>query len=354
MTQHPPEKHTNSPATEPAAYTVSWRLVALQFLVLMGCTALGFVALGKMGAEVSWESMTRHLTPLAVAAPAGLYAFAWVVEGVRNWFLFRALGSRVASSQVVLGFIGGLFMAHITPFTAGGAPLQMAYFALLGVSTGESGAVFAIGGVFAQLTLALGVVVFLWLSGETGLILAPALYLLAMVGILVLVFWKGGKLEKNRVLTGSKNKLAAHMVESLRDIPPAMGSLLRIPVPVTLLVLLMTWMYHLIYMASAPLLFTLMHGGDPHWMEFTARAGVVLLLVSLSPTPGGAGAAEALSAKFLGPMLDGKMSVGDFTLLWRTVTFHWATLAGFVAFLVMLHYARKHLGAAGPLKAKSG
>lgn len=324
-------------------FSVKWKMLLAQLFGVLLCTGLGFVALKQVGEEIDIAELKRRLTVPSVVVPALLYTLAWVMEGLRNWFLLKAMGEKISFWQVFLAFIGGLFVAHITPFTGGGGPIQMAYFALFGVSVARSGAMLAIGGLFAQGSLAVTIIVLLAIKGDYSLLGKSLIYFLGILVILGIVFFFGGeeKAESEAKKHQKEKKWLKALLVTMKDIPPAMRMVLKLPPSLILSTLFFTVAYHLLYMVTAPVLFQLLTGELPDFGLWLGRIGAVVLFVSLVPTPGGAGGAEALVAQIMGPLLEGHFSVGNFTLLWRTVTFHWATIIGLMGLVLMMRVAGK-------------
>jgi len=334
----------------------------LEFFAVVSVVAL--VALlfygGNWGASL--EAVER-LRPGWVLAALALASFDWWGGGIRIWLLARFLRPRVPFRGMVLAAGLNTWGSYLTPSQAGGGPVMIWAMSRAGVPVPEAmiatfmsfvGTVvfFAVAGPLAIVlgagrslrAHALGVLHLslydLFKASAWGFVITGGLHLVVLLfpsQARRLVHWAIGWLER-RGGGGGSARLAGRMAALREAIDRMQECVVQFLRPAGLLAL-----------AGGVVTSALAHANKLLAGYLALRAlgiqanfvDVLLLQTSLSfllyfaPTPGAAGAAEALSAALMSVYVP-RALLPIYTLLWRA-TVSYATVAfGSVVFFRML------------------
>lgn len=301
----------------------------------------------REGVTIDWHEMNF----IALAGAAGVMVAAWGVDALRIQWLAAGVGGRIAFRAALRTVLAGYFVANVTPFLAGGAPVQVYSLLRAGLPLAEASAVIVAGGVLAQATLVVAALVVL-LGGVPGpetvpwlgqaMLVATVAYGVAL-GALV---WALPRLDVARRLVsagfGAAGALFGHrrgerweartlaFVERLAESFALLFQ--RRPGRLVVAVLLYALFFLAVFSVAPIIAYGL--GLDVPLSTLVAVQVPFFLLLTLAPTPGGTGAAEyGLFALFEG--LVPAAGLGLLVSGVRAITFYLNLTAGAVSLTLM-------------------
>ena len=331
----------------------------LEFFAVVSVVAL--VALlfygGNWGASLE---AVEHLRPGWVLAALALSSFDWWGGGVRIWLLARFLRGRVPFRGMVLAAGLNTWGSYLTPSQTGGGPVMIWAMSRAGVPVPEA--------MIATFMSFVGTVVFFAVAGPLAIVLGagrslrshgvPLLHLslydvfkvsawgfvitggLHLVVLLFpsqarrLVHWAIGWLERR----GSA-RIAGRMAGLREAIDRMQECVVQFLRPAGLLALaggvVTSALAHANKLLAGYVVLRAL-GIQANFVDVLLLQTTISFLLYFAPTPGAAGAAEALSAALMSVYVP-RTLLPIYTLLWRFTVSYATVIFGSVVFFKMLH-----------------
>ncbi len=261
---------------------------------------------------------------------------AWFTKAYRMYVIARGMGEKIGLGQCFQIYLATCFMSHVTPFNAGGTPLQVYLLHKKGLSIGKATAVTTIDlGLHSLVYLMILIVTislnvgFLKKAGifnqeliwKTWVIISS----LITVGVVLYFMFRFSWGKKISVIMKKKG-----LINRLRQEFSLFkeGSLLLVQrnwlgMFKAVLASFIHWFF---YLLLAPIILLAM---DKEIEFFSLMYSQLIFNVAqtLIPTPGGSGGAEVLLS-YLFRGLTGAQGLGLFVLFWRIYTFYSSLLVG--------------------------
>lgn len=299
-----------------------------------------------------------------------LLGLSLLADGLRVTLTTRAAGFALRYRHGLRSVLVGHFVAAITPFLAGGAPLQVYSLYRAGVPSGMATALVLASGMVAQLILVIvSLALALWpsspLGAEGGLDVGVSilrwlviLYAAGLVAFFLLVWYAeaGGQRIIGAVAGFVRRRgwvnpikldaLADGLLTFLTELNRAFRDLISRRPRAALAVTGGYILYFLLFFSIAPALLMGLHTPVPYW-EALGLQIPVYLLASILPTPGASGGLEAgMAVAFAGEVPEA--ALGLFVVGWRLLTYYGHIIAGGVATALLVRSARRPEPAAAP------
>ncbi|MCS6861999.1 MAG: flippase-like domain-containing protein, partial [Abditibacteriales bacterium] len=311
-----------------------WKTWLLLSLALSGAAIVLLTALTRH--KGVWASL-RQLRLAFLGLALLIFVASWVVDGWRLRIVARAMGYEVRMRDAFPMMMACYFMAAVTPFMSGGAPVQIYGLHRLGVPLSEATAMVFVSGTLAQVVLfALALPVILmggaghdFLGGMTNA--AVLLYGAGLAGYILLLLKAKQvvrlSLRVGRALTGGRSaptgrgrRLAWRLLRFSHTFQRTVA-LLSLGRPYQLLVAALSLLlFYLLFFSLAPVLAAGLGAQVPYVPSLARQVGFYLLL-SIVPTPGGSAAAElGIAAVFVGLVPEHLLL--PLALSWRAITFY--------------------------------
>jgi len=323
---------------------VRFALGAVAFLLFSGAA---FWAIGAFLGEGMPRFDPRLVTPRAVALIGAFLLVYFLADGLRLYFVLRALEAPVAFGQILPLVFVNLFFSNITPMATGGGFAQIWYLKNCGVAVGVSAAATTIRTILAMLVIFVSAPLFLVAAPTVGIAGSPAALVntiaavLAayMAGFLILLLrpaWlialceKGMRLLERLHLLGAERRLT--WTDALHREAGAFAAGFRRFLSgswrLSVAAMLATIAFLLTLFAMPALLMALL-GLDPDWLSVIGTLSVVTFLMYFAPTPGGAGFSElAFAGLMAGQVGEGQLVLVIFA--WRLLTIYLGMAIGAV------------------------
>lgn len=261
---------------------------------------------------------------------------AWFSKAFRIYVIARGMGETIGLGPCFQIYLATCFVSHVTPFNAGGTPLQIYLLHKKGLSLGKATAV---------TTIDLG--------------LHSIVYLLILIGTLSLnvsLLKKEGFLNqaiigKSWIITASIIAVATifyiifrrSWAKKISEFMKKKGWLKRLRQEFylfkegSLLLIQSNWwgmfkailtsiIYWFFYLLLAPIIILAMNKAVEFFSLMYSQL-IFNVVQTLIPTPGGSGGAEVLLS-YLFRGITGAQGLGLFVLLWRIYTFYSSLLVG--------------------------
>ncbi|MBP3729112.1 MAG: flippase-like domain-containing protein, partial [Lachnospiraceae bacterium] len=229
-------------------------------------------------------------------------------EGGKYFSLIRQLTEKKDWSTSLKVTIYGRYYDNMTPSGAGGQPFQILYLKRRGLPDGASLAIPVYAFLLQQLSFVIVAIFFFLFFGH--LFRVPALKVTAYVGLgfyslmpiliilsalfpktmgkIIMRFLRG--LAAIRLLKDPETK-GAKILQQLQEYSRAINYINRHR-SLTLEMFLLSVLYHM-GRASLPFFILQAFGGQVDWLVVTVSTFFIYAAITIIPTPGGAGAAEA-------------------------------------------------------------
>ena len=304
------------------------------FLVIAAAAALVVIA-----ATASRDTLTglRHLEWRWLAVTLGLWLVATVIDGARLSVISHIAGRPLSVFESAELILIGYFMAAVTPFQAGGLPLQLYLMNKRGIAPGEATAILLGRGLlYYAMVLLLGPLVALRLGMSSVLLRVVAGYagVIVTVGTLVvlagLVFPRVVERLAENLRSKPETRVRRFLVRLLAEFGKFLAALRLILGPGNrgrlLVAAVLTVAYGAAYFSMGA---TLLAGlGLPVHGFKVIGIGLLLSAVLISiPTPGSSGIAEA-GAAALYSYICPKPMLGIYVVLWRLASFYLGAMFG--------------------------
>lgn len=280
---------------------------------------------------------------LALAAEAGM----WLLEGAGNMLLCRHLYRGWSYGRSFMAGMTSLFYSAITPFSAGGQPMQIYYMSKMGMEPGNACAVISVKSITHQavtvlLSLALiGTQLPFFQSRVSNLsfltligVLANLLFLAAVIlvslnsGIVYRVLrWGLRLLHRLRVVKDPEKKYESitGQLDIFHESFKKMGRNWKL----YLLVCVVTLVQQIVFNSVTYCIYRAFGlSGSTLWTLMAAQV-FTNLVAALVPLPGAAGSSELSFAAFMGLFFGG--ATGPAMVLWRVMTYYICLPCGFLS-----------------------
>lgn len=302
---------------------------------------IGLVFISK---EIVKDSLEYDLTNLNFTILGlGLLSLVivWLSKAYRIYALARGMGEKISLRHCFRIYLATCFISHITPFNAGGTPLQIYLLHKKGIGIGKATAITTIDlglhSIVYIITL-IGILSFnVSLLGRQGLF-HQELLKKGLIGLIIVTVFGGllffiirlrwaGKIKSTFRKKGWLNRLRQEYF-LFRE-----GSSLLIKTnwPAMIQAVLASISYWFFYLILAPLILMAM-GKTVDIIALVFRQLIFNAFLPVIPTPGGSGGSEVLLS-YLFRGLTGAKGLGLFIFIWRIYTFFSSLLLGGFYFL---------------------
>lgn len=311
-----------------------WPQVIVALLLTAGAT--GFVLHQTWEAD-SWTAMLSF-NPGHLAVATALLVCAWLIDAGRMQAVCRAMGYRVTTKAALRSNLLGYFLSSVTPFTAGGGPLQVYSLHRSGVPVGYATAAVLVNGFFAHFSLALSGT-FIVFGCDVAAGLNPRIYqwlrisIFVYMGVLLVLAFSVWHVERGRRLI---KKVIWPLLRFFTDKRRARSAIVAVDKVVTdlhhglrtaarhwtwaLLGFVACFGYFAVFFAIVPTLAAGLGLTPPFW-QVAAIVVPVFLFASILPTPGGSGGLELGLAQALLQYVSAAHS-GIIVATWRLLTYY--------------------------------
>lgn len=283
---------------------------------------------------VQFELKSLNFNFLGLGLPALL--IVWLSKAFRIQVIARGMGEKIGLIDCFQIYLATCFMSHITPFNAGGTPLQVYLLHKKGFSLGKATAV-------TTIDLGLHSIIYLLIFIGTISLNVSLLKrggflnqdLIRNFGVIIIsliaasgVFYFSFRLNWAKKIGGFLKKKGWLKRLQREFYLFKEGSLLLIHSNwlVMLKAVLASIVYWFFYLLLAPIIILAMNKGVKFFSLMYSQL-IFNVVQTLIPTPGGSGGAEVLLS-YLFRGITGTQGLGLFVLLWRVYTFYSSLLVG--------------------------
>jgi uncharacterized protein (TIRG00374 family) len=285
----------------------------------------------------------------------------WTVQALRIEVLARSFGKGVGFIYAFKVYLISSFVAHVTPFSSGGLPVEVYLLYRKGISLAKSSAIILVQGSLTALFLILvsPVLLYIW-RNQFGYALganAAFVVVLVIVAAFIYLFVKPSALKSlltsilsvgpiSRFLTRHSledraNGIVEKAYASVRQFSESLMHLWTEGRSTLIVSALLTVLYWCCYLSVVPIIFAGL-GLHVKLANAVLPQLVFNLLQAFIPTPGGSGGAELGFASLYSVFVPAaKLAV--FVVLWRFFTFYLSLFCGGITLLfVMRELGRAH------------
>ena len=294
--------------------TGTWLLYVLLFL---GLSAGGFAALSVVfnGPPPRFDS--RLVQPEALAFIMFFLLVYFVSDGLRLYFVLRAIGARVKICEIFPLVFINIFFSNVTPLATGGGFAQVWYLQKNGVPVGASAAATSIRTILAMLTIFFAAPAFQYLhpdasTSEIARITMQSLsgigvlYLIAFILVLRRPYWiaaligtlLGFACRLGLIAEERSGRWIATLRREAVEFANGFSKFARGSRKSAVAAVISTLVF-LGVLFSFPALLLELLDYDVSWMTVIGTMSIVTFLMYFAPTPGGAGFAELAFAGFM-------------------------------------------------------
>lgn len=260
----------------------------------------------------------------------------WLSKVFRIYVIAQGMGEKIGLGHCFQIYLATCFVSHVTPFNAGGTPVQIYLLHKKGLSLGKATAV-------TTIDLGLHSIVYLLIligtvSLNIGFLKKGGFFnreliwnfwiivavLIALVGIFYLIFrmsWAkkiSQAIKEKGWLKRLRQEFSLFKEGSLILIKSNWSGMLKAVVA--------SITYWFFYLLLAPIILVAM-GKSIEFFSLMYSQLIFNMVQTLIPTPGGSGGAEVLLS-YLFRGITGAKGLGLFVLLWRIYTFFSSLLVG--------------------------
>lgn len=290
--------------------------------------------------QTDLHSLARSMRWSCIEGLAALTIVKWLVDGFRLQQIVRFSGGRISYRRSVETFMASVFGSNITPFYAGGIATQIYFLTQFCVSLGRSA---AIGVIYALLNLAVNLVFSIIVlvspspvAGPHRLALMGIAGMIVFLSVMALVFLRSPSRTEHllRSLLRRKPAAADRAVATLQEFSLGLRSFFTASRSSVSLLLGVSFLSQVLSLLFTPLVFGALGIRNVSLGTLLLTQAGVQFSSSIGGTPGGIGIIEGVFALFFQPFAG--TDIAAVTLLWRLATYYLPTLAGAVAFFLLL------------------
>lgn len=312
--------------------------------VIVSLLSLGFISFLSSSGE-TWSALTRVSKIHVFYGILSIFS-VWIVQALRIEVLARSFKQGVGLIYALKVYLAASFVAHVTPFSSGGIPVEIYLLHRKGISLAQSSAIILVQGSLTALFLLVAspVLLYLWRQQVNYAFGANAAFgiVLVIVAVLVYIFVKPEITKKVLssillkgplgLLTKSPNrkKIVLNFIErsyaSVKQFSESLTHLWTDQKLVLVLSSLLTGLYWICYLAVVPIILSGL-GLKVSIVHAVLPQLVFNLLQAFIPTPGGSGGAELGFASMYTKVIPGSL-ITTFVLLWRFMTFYLSLVVG--------------------------
>jgi uncharacterized protein (TIRG00374 family) len=316
------------------------------FLII---TVISVTCILAFTAKKETFSSLRQVSPAFLSLALGACLFRMYLECLRLQTLTWAFGKWLDFKSSAEFTIGGYFLS-LSPFGAGGLPLQLYILKRRGFPFGESGAVIGMRGITSLAGFALWIPM---LVGCSALFAGPGIKMLSrylavlysvflILFVLVMVRTRQIKDLLSRVqrffACRGKERIARWVAKSGNGIDSFKLGLKRCwgrGIYKLVLTVLISGVSLFIYALLAPLVFRGLGIAAPV-MKTAVIQFILTFLLMFAPTPGASGIAEGAGFALFRSVCDRPELLGVYVILWRFFTYYVGVILGGLIILKML------------------
>lgn len=305
--------------------------VCLSTLALLGVVLLS----ARQDLLRAW----RQIALDALLAGGLLIAVVWSAKAGRMWVIAKAMGAKIRYRRFLAIYLTTCFVSHITPFSAGGVPMQVYLLHREGMPVGAATALTAVD-------LGLNSLVFLaaiptaFLLGRSGLTFRVPGWLGWVVGLLGALILAGLAWRRWRRPSRPKGeRLLARWRHEYTLFRQGLGAMARRGYGPFLAATALTFVYWVFYLLLAPVILWGLGVRFP-WGYVLGAQLIFNFLQVLLPTPGGSGGSELLLLGVFAPVFR-RGQAGVFVLMWKIYTFYSTLALGGFCFWWLLRPGRR-------------
>ena len=322
-------------------------LIGGLFFLLLVTLTFFLVFKGAKGAGSLYVAAVFTFPALSMLA--GLLVLFFLFDALRLYFVFRAIGTRVAFLLMLKLVFINIFASGVTPLATGGGFAQIYFLTKNGVQAGTATAATTIRTVIATIAIFCAVPLVLFL--EKGLnavvpIKHGFVYSVMLIGIYCIAF--SVLLRKERLVTRlvcsfirmlEKFHLLAH--EKAESLSISAGKHIGLfnehlrmfwrGQKIYLVFSIVLSLCYLVLLFLFPYVLIRAMGKDVHIITVLSIQVLITFLIYFTPTPGGSGVAEGGFAIIFSNFLSSAY-VPPLTFYWRFLTMYLGMLIGLAVF----------------------
>ncbi|MEG9194867.1 MAG: flippase-like domain-containing protein [Candidatus Methanoglobus sp.] len=285
--------------------------------------------------DLTWEVLGKVNFVLLVLALLFQVIF-WLIWALRLSMISRYLGFHLPYLNSIQITLNSMFVAAVTPSSAGGEPVRVKMLSDRGMALGESTFVVITERVLDSLFFIFALSIFLIFTGfaiDLGYRVAAVFLVIFLLFLYILyeILKNEENLGKyarwlNRIFKG--RKIAEKFENELINLRKGALKLISTPFYLVILFILTTLMWTAAFLI--PSIILLSFGQDPHFLlSYTAQ--LIIIIISLIPlTPGSSGIVESSMAYLYSNFVDLGV-LGSLVAVWRFITYHLNIIFGAVS-----------------------
>ena len=285
--------------------------------------------------NVTWETL-RQLNPLYLILAFLFQVFFWIFWAIRLRRISLYMGYRISYLFSLRTTLSSMFLAAITPSSAGGEPLRIKMISDNGVPLGSSTLIVLTERVLDSIFFSMALLLFLALtefSMALGFEIAMIFILLLFifVYILYLILKKEENIKRfSKVLAKiiRKKNIEVKIEGELKNFRVGTLQLISNPIKLLYLFSLTAFMWSIGFMIPSLILISMK--SDPEFLlSYTSQ--LIIVIVSLLPiTPGSSGIVETTMAYLYSNFVPSSL-LGSLIAIWRFITYHTNIIFGLIA-----------------------
>lgn len=302
------------------------------FGILLSITTI-YIIFKVTETTVTWEIISR-LSPLYLILAFLFQVVFWLLWALRLRKISLYMGFRIPYLYSLKTTLSSMFVAAITPSSAGGEPLRVKMISEKNVPIGVSTFIVLTERILDSIFFAISLPVFLIFTGfstELGFQVAVifVIILISFLYILYLILKDEGRINQlSRAIAKvyrKKKGLGEKISWELKNFRNGTLQLLSRPVYLSHLFLLTALMWSVGFIIPSLILISM--NSDPQFLlSYTSQ--LIIVIVSLIPiTPGSSGLVEASMAYLYSNFVPLSI-LGSLLAIWRFITYHLNIIIG--------------------------
>uniref|UniRef100_A0A7J2THJ8 Flippase-like domain-containing protein n=1 Tax=Archaeoglobus fulgidus TaxID=2234 RepID=A0A7J2THJ8_ARCFL len=311
---------------------MGWKSAVLGVLLSILAT---YVIFKLTETNVTWETL-KHLNYPYIFLAFLFQVFFWIFWALRLKRISHYMGYRIPYLFSLKVTLSSMFLAAITPSSAGGEPLRIKMVSDNGIPIGSSTFIVLTERILDSIFFATALPIFLIITGfSTALGFKVAFIFLLLILCFVYILYLILKNEEN---TRRFSKILAKLIRKknfekkieseLKNFRLGTLQLISSPVKLVHLFSLTAVMWSVGFMIPSLILISM--NSDPQFLlSYTSQ--LIIVIISLIPiTPGSSGLVEATMAYFYSNFIPISL-LGSLIAIWRFITYHMNIIFGLIA-----------------------